>query len=113
MKPGRPLLLWDELVGQVQEYIKEMRSCRTAVNSSVVIAAAEGIVNKDANILCENGGIKLTEDWAKSLLNRMGYIKGEHVARQRVDVEHFEELKRAFLMNITNIVRMKSHHSWS
>jgi len=57
---------------QVQEYIKELKSCRTAVNSSVVISAAEGIViNKDANILCENDEIKLTEDWAKSLLNKM------------------------------------------
>ena len=27
LKPGRPLLLWDELVGQVQEYMKELRSC--------------------------------------------------------------------------------------
>ena len=93
MKTGRPLLLRDELDGQVQKYIKELRSRGTAVNSSVVIAAAEGIVmNKDANILCENCGIKLTEDWAKSLLNRMGYVKRRACRKAKVDVEHFEEL---------------------
>ena len=104
MTTGRPLLVRDELDGQVQEYIKELR-CGTAVSSSVVIAAAEGIVmNKDANILCENGGIKLTEEWAKSLLSRMGYVKRKACSKAKIDVDHFEELKRVFLMDITNIV---------
>jgi len=107
MKTGRPLLVRDELHDQVQEYIKELRSRGTAVNSSVVIAAAEGIVmNKDANILRENGGIKLIEDRAKSLPNRMGYVKRRACSKAKVDVEHFEKLKRAFLMNITNIITM-------
>jgi len=102
-----PLLLQDELDGQMQEYIKELRNCGTAVNSSVVIAAAEGIVlNKDADILRENGGIKLTEEWAKSLLNKMCYVKRRACSQAKVDMEHFEELKRAFLMNIINIVTM-------
>ena len=107
MKSGRPLLLRDELDDQVQEYIKELRSRGTAVSSSVVIAAAEGIImNKDANILRENGGIKLTEEWAKSLLKRMGYVKRRACSKAKIDVEHFEELKRIFLMYITNIVSM-------
>ena len=107
MKTGRPLLLRDELDGQVQEYIKELRSRGTAVSSSVVIAAAEGIVmNKDANILRENGGVKLTEEWAKSLLNRMGYVKRRACSKAKIDVDHFEELKRVFLMDITNIISM-------
>jgi len=49
-KTDRPLLLHNELDCQVQEYIKEMRSRGTVVSSSVVIAAAEGIImNKDAH----------------------------------------------------------------
>jgi len=77
------LLLRDELDGQVQEYIKEMRSHGTAVSSSMIIAVAEGIIiNIDAHILHENCGIKLTKEWAKSLLGRMGYgKKGKHVAK--------------------------------
>ena len=43
MKTGRPLLLQDELDGQVQEYIRDMHRRGTAVNSSMVIAAAEGV----------------------------------------------------------------------
>ena len=95
-KTGRPLLLHDELDCQVQGYIKEMCSRGTAVSSSVVIAAAEGMVmNKDAHILRENGGIKLTKEWAKSFLDRMGYVKRKS-----------ERLKSIFLMDTMNIVSM-------
>ena len=88
-------------------YIRYMRKRGTAVNSSVVIAAAEGVImNKDANLLRENGGIKLTEEWAKSLLDRMGYVKRKACSKAKINVEHFEELKKIFLMDITNIVSM-------
>ena len=43
-KQGRPLLLGKELDRQVQDYIKYLRERGTAVNTSVVIASAEGIV---------------------------------------------------------------------
>jgi len=41
------------------------------------VAAAEGILlNKNASLASKDGiEIKLTDDWAKSLLKRMGYIK--------------------------------------
>ena len=46
---GRPLLLGNELDKQVQEYVKYMRDRGTAVNTTIVMAAAEGIVkSKDA-----------------------------------------------------------------
>ena len=67
-KTGRPLLLGDELDKQVQEYVKYMRDRGTAVNTTVVMAAAEGIVkSKDANLLNNNGGsggIEITKWWA-------------------------------------------------
>jgi len=67
------------------------------VNNSVVIAAAEGVImNKDAYLLCENGRIKLTEEWTKSLLGRMGYVKRKACCKAKIDVEHFEELKKTF-----------------
>ena len=47
------------------------------VNTSVVIATAEGILTSiDANVLASNGGgISLSKDWAKSLLIQMGMVK--------------------------------------
>jgi len=97
-------LLHDELDRQVQEYIKEMCSHGAAVSSSVVIAAAEGIImKKDVHILHENGGIKLTKEWEESLL---GYVKRKACSKAKIDVEHFERLKSIFLIDIMNIVSM-------
>ena len=63
LKTGRLLLIGAELDAQVQEYIKQTRKCGLAVNTSVVIAAASGIImSHDENQLAENGGgIKLTD----------------------------------------------------
>ena len=79
-KQGQPLLLPDELDRQVQKHVKDFRKRGLPINSAVVIAAAKGILmNKNATLVSKNGEggfkVKLTEDWAKSLLKRMGYVK--------------------------------------
>ena len=76
-KTGRPLLIGDELDTQLQEYVRHVRKRGLAINSSIVIAAGSGIImNQDANQLSNAGGrIKLTDDWAKNLLKRMGFVK--------------------------------------
>ena len=54
-KTGRPLLLGNDLDKQVREYVKYLRERNSAVNTAVVIAAAEGIIiNKDASLLSFN-----------------------------------------------------------
>ena len=53
----RPLLLGSELDDQVKSFVHEVRSSGRVVNSSIVKAAAKGIIlAKDANLLQENGG---------------------------------------------------------
>ena len=65
-KMGRPLLIGEQADRQVQEYIRFLRATGSAVNTVVVISAAEGILESiDANILQR---VKLNKDWAKSLL---------------------------------------------
>ena len=81
------------------------------INSAVVIAAAEGILmNKNATLVSKNGegGVKakLTDDWAKSLLKRMGYVKRKACSKAKVDVERCEQLKEEFLLEINMIVTM-------
>ena len=105
-KTGRPLLIGEELDAQVQQYVKNARKRGLAINTSVVIAAGEGIVMAhDANLLAENGGeIKLTDEWAKNVLKRMGYVKRKACSKAKVDPEHFEKLKEDFLLEIKSIV---------
>ena len=63
-KQGRPLLIGDELDKEVQVCIKHMREASLAVNTEIVIAAAEGILmNHDSK-----SKIQLTTAWAKYLL---------------------------------------------
>ena len=81
------------------------------INSAVVIAAAEGILmNKNATLVSKNGEggikVKLTDDWAKSLLKRMGYVKRKACSKAKVDVERYEQLKDEFLLEIKVIVNM-------
>ena len=72
-KMGRPLTLGN-IDPQVQQYIRALRQAEAPVGTSVIIAAAKGIVMSiDQTLLVENGGhIQLTKTWAQSLMHRMG-----------------------------------------
>ena len=107
-KMGRPLLIGDELDTQVQEYVRHVRKRGLAINTSIVIAAGHGIVmNQDANQLSvAGGGIKLTDDWAKNLLKRMGFVKRKACSKAKVIPEQFDKLKEEFLLEVKNIVAM-------
>ena len=50
-------------------------------------------------MLLENGGsIELTKTWAKSILNRMGMVKGKGtMSKKTLLVENFEEEKSKYL----------------
>ena len=50
----------------------------------------------------------LTTDWAKSFLDRMGYVMRKACSKSKVDVAQFEVLKSEFLLEIQNIVCMDS-----
>ena len=47
-----------------------------------------------------------SNDWAKNLLRRMGFIKRKACSKAKVNPEHFEKLKEEFLLEIKNIVTM-------
>ena len=74
---GRPLLLGEELDAAVQEFANNLWAANGVVNRLVVMGAAEGIIShRDVSKLSSHGGhIKITKSWAKSLLNRMGFVK--------------------------------------
>lgn len=107
-KRGRPLLLGCELDDQVKSYIKDLRGKGGNVDTTVVIACAEAIVNRvDKKLLKDNGGpIDLSKTWAKSLLQRIGYVKRKATTSAKVEPSHFEELKEQYLLDIKAAVEI-------
>ena len=67
---GRPLKLGITLDCKVQAFVKNLRKVGGAVTSTVVVAAANGIVkHNDPHLLKVNGGsVELGKKWAVSLL---------------------------------------------
>ena len=66
-KNGHPLNIGEELDKQVREYVTYMRSTGTAVNTTVVMSCAEGILmHEDASLLSR---VDLNEGWAQYILH--------------------------------------------
>ena len=110
----RPLLLGEEMDGAVQEYIKSLRTTGAVVNTVVVMAAAVGIVAaRDVTKLREydghlyGGHIDITKSWARSLLNRMGYVKRKCSNAGKITVSEFDEVKDVFLADVAAEVVMR------
>ena len=72
-----PLLIGAELDARIKLYIKKMRR-NVVINTSVLMAAAEGIVtHHDANLLAKSGGpIVISKHLGKSSSDkRMNFVK--------------------------------------
>ena len=108
-KRGCPLLLGEELDGQVKMYITALRSNSAVINSAIVMACAEGLVKShDSNLLQSNGGhIVFTKFWAQSLLLRMGFVKRRATTKAKVSVTNFDKIKAQFLFDIKTIMEME------
>jgi len=107
MKRGRPLLIGDELDRQVREYILETRRVGGDINTAVVIAGGTGIVmSQNPSLLKGMKDGKLTKDWAKYVLQRMGFVKRKATTKAKINVQDFEEIKKLFLLDVSNVVKM-------
>ena len=64
-------------------------------------------MGKNSNLLdCSGGGLVLTKDWARNILNRMRMVKQRANTKAKVSVENYDEIKKLFLLDITNNVLM-------
>ena len=110
-KRGRKVMLGEELDGKVQSYVKALRAAGTPIGSSVVMAAAEGLVRAyDRTILVEYGGhISITKSWVMSLLGRMGYVKRKATTKATPGMSDkaFEEAKASFLKQIARMTKLR------
>ena len=108
-KRGMPLTIGEDLDKQVQAYITELRKAQATVNTAIVISAGEGIVKGfDASLLsCNGGAIELTNDWAKSLMKRMGLSKRKATTKSSLSEHDFDEVREIFLNDVSSVVVME------
>ena len=107
---GRPLLLGEELDQKVQQYLRAIRESGGAVSTAIVLGAARGIILKtNRTLLAEYGGhVVLTKDWAKTLMQRMGFVKRRGTtSKSKSLVEQFDELKVQFLDDVVMTVAVE------
>jgi hypothetical protein len=92
---GRPLLVGSELDKAIQDYINALRASGGVVNTTIVLAAAEGIIGAryPGKLKKQGGDLILTRDWAKSLMIRMKFVKRKVSNAGKVLVSELEELK--------------------
>ena len=91
-----------ELDTLVQEFINNLRAACGVVNATIVMGAAEGIISyRDASKLSYNGGhIEITKSWAKSFLQRIGFVKRKCSTSGKISVAQFDKLKEVFLADV-------------
>ena len=108
-KRGRPLLLGDYLDGQLRAYVEEIRQMGLAVNTSVLIAAAKGLVlYYDSNWLRENGGhLELSTHWAKGRLRKLGFSKRRVTTKASITSVDLEERKAQFVFDAQAIIELE------
>ena len=73
LKRGRKSLLGENLDNKIKQYVEKLRRSGGCVTSTVVLAAAIGIVKKEQPALLET--VKLSRPWAYTQLKRYGYTK--------------------------------------
>ena len=105
---GRPPLLGVKLDQKVQLLIKDIRLRGACINSDVVIGIGKGLLTKTNRTLLDDygGPIKLTKNWAKSVLKRMGYTKRRANSKCKVTVANFIQLKTQFLLDVKACVTL-------
>ena len=107
---GRPLFLPKEADQQVQQFVTALRETGGVVNTSTVIAAATGLFKKaDPPLLEEQGGyLNLERTWARSLLQRMDFVKRKGTKSVKHSPEELDKIKPKFHCRIARQVPMNS-----
>ena len=87
----------------IQNYLKAIREAGGLINTSIAVTGSKGIIeSSNPGLLIENGGsVSLTNSWAASLLNRMGYARSKATTSARTLPENFGTIKNEFLNRIT------------
>ena len=79
-KMGHPLLIREKCDKEVQEYVMALCEEGTVVNTVIVKLAGTAILRRRnpgllASTRSDDDGVVLMKDWARYLLQRMGFVK--------------------------------------
>ena len=93
----------------MQVYVAEIRQLGLVVNTSVLIAAAKGLVlHHGSNWLRENGGhLELSTHWAKGRLRKLGFSKRRVTMKASLISVDFEERKVHFVFDAQAIIELE------
>ena len=108
---GRPLLLGSDVDDLTMKHLRATREAGGIVNTRIAIAAAMGIAKAlKPSLLAVNGGVLHAESkaFAKSLLNRMNFVKRKATKTCKKVPDNLEELRTAYTSSITN--KMAEHN---
>ena len=108
-KRGRHVLLGERLDEFVQKYVLKVWERGGAVNPTLVMAGAKGIVEcLDRTRLVEYGGdITLTTSLEKSLLKRLNFTKFRATTKCGIPPHVFRDVKTEFLQSVIDVVKME------
>ena len=72
----------------------------------VVLVASKAIVqHHNKKLAHDNGGpITLTRHWARSILERINFVKRKATTAAKIEPSHFDELKEHYLLDIKVVV---------
>ena len=109
-KCGRSLLLSEKLETEVKCYINAVWEVGGVITTASIMAATTAIVQKsDRNLLAENRGpITITNNWAKSLLYRMNFVKRRGSSTAKLTVTNFEAAKEQFVLDVRAVMEMEN-----
>ena len=98
---GRPLLI-GRFGDDVYDYITRLRQSGGVVNSTILIAAAKGIItHKNSSHLKEYGGsVELEKKWAESFLLQRGFVRRKATKAARKLPPDYGTIKEVFLTRI-------------
>ena len=85
--------------------MESIRKLGDVVNTALILGGAEAIIADRYRMLLDT--LAPGEDWAKSLLSRMGYVKSKATTKEKVAVEVFETIKASFLDDVYATVVME------
>ena len=106
---GWPSLLSDDVTEDIKCYIHALRDAGRVVNTSIVLAAATGILQRKdpSSLQCNGGSVVLKKSWAKYLLKKMSFVKRKATTKSKVSCENFEKLREQYLFDIKVVVEME------
>lgn len=98
---GRPLKLGDFDIS-VQTYVRKLRISGGIVNRTIVIAAAKGILKShDPSLL---NSFDLSPRWARSLLERMNFVRRKGTKAARKLPPDFPEIRDEFVKRVRTVI---------